>query len=95
MVRNNCIDTMPGIRLSPSAGMSLTWRSWIADGKRLFVSEALRPVTLMKVWNHRVRVRRQLAMLDDHLVQDIGWTPSQIRHETQKPFWQDFGRADQ
>lgn len=88
MVRNNCIDTMPGMRLPSTASVSLTWRGWIADGKRLFVSEAMRPVALIKVWNHRVRVRRQLAMLDDHLVDDIGLTPSQIRHETQKSFWQ-------
>ena len=89
MVRDDCIDTIPGMRLSSSVGVSLTWWSWVADGKRLFVSEAMRPVARVKIWNHRVRVRRQLALLDDHLVQDIGWTPSQIRQETQKPFWQD------
>ena len=88
MGRNNCIDTMPGMRLPSSANVSLTWRGWIADGKRLFVIEVMRPVALIKMWNHRVRVRRQLAMLDERLLKDIGMTPSQIRHETQKPFWQ-------
>lgn len=88
MDRDNCIDTMPGMRLPSSVSVSLTWRGWIADGKRLFVIEAMRPFALVKVWNQRVRVRRQLAKLDDHLLKDIGWTPSQARRETQKPFWQ-------
>jgi len=34
------------------------------------------------------RSRKQLANLPDWLRQDIGLTDQQIRHETQKKFWQ-------
>ena len=31
--------------------------------------------------------RQDLRELDDHLLQDIGITRQQARHETSKPFW--------
>ena len=38
-------------------------------------------------WRDRARTRRQLAMLDDRLLRDIGITRLEARSEAEKPFW--------
>ena len=41
-------------------------------------------------WSERIRSRRQmrnLAKLDDTLLDDLGFTRSQLVHEGSKPFW--------
>lgn len=42
----------------------------------------------MKQWSQRSRARRHLAELDEHILHDIGLTPSQVRRETSKAFWE-------
>lgn len=37
----------------------------------------------------RRRMRNRLAMLDDHLLRDIGLTPEEAAAEVAKPFWRD------
>jgi len=38
-------------------------------------------------WIERDRSRRQLAQLDDRMLQDIGLNRSDIELEIEKPFW--------
>ncbi len=42
---------------------------------------------LSATWAARVRVRRQLAQLDERLLRDIGISPIEVRREIIKPFW--------
>ena len=42
---------------------------------------------ILKIWHARARQRKQLAMLDDHLLKDIGYTREQAMEEYSKPFW--------
>ncbi|MCV2886701.1 DUF1127 domain-containing protein [Ruegeria aquimaris] len=39
-------------------------------------------------WEQRRRTRLNLGKLDDRLLQDVGLTRSQMRHETARRFWQ-------
>jgi uncharacterized protein YjiS (DUF1127 family) len=39
-------------------------------------------------WRRRVRSRREIAMLDDCILRDLGLSAGQMRFEAQKPFWQ-------
>jgi uncharacterized protein YjiS (DUF1127 family) len=46
-------------------------------------------IGLLRHWRERIRARRQLARLydlDDHILQDIGLTRSELRCEAEKPF---------
>ncbi|MFH1806591.1 MAG: DUF1127 domain-containing protein [Pseudomonadota bacterium] len=38
-------------------------------------------------WAARYTLRRKLAVMDDYLLRDIGWEPSDARIEADKPFW--------
>jgi uncharacterized protein YjiS (DUF1127 family) len=44
-------------------------------------------VSIISVWLERSRQRKQLASLDEHLLNDIGYTREQARIEYSKPFW--------
>lgn len=49
-----------------------------------------RVIGLLRRWRERMRSRRQLnglCELDDHILQDIGLTRSELRREAEKPFW--------
>ena len=39
-------------------------------------------------WFERVRQRRQLGELSDHMLKDIGLTRADVEAEVTKPFWQ-------
>ena len=39
-------------------------------------------------WQDRARQRRQMAMMDDHLLRDIGLSRADLECEYAKPFWQ-------
>jgi uncharacterized protein YjiS (DUF1127 family) len=38
-------------------------------------------------WHQTARTRRQLAILDDRALRDIGLTPAHREAECRKPFW--------
>jgi uncharacterized protein YjiS (DUF1127 family) len=38
-------------------------------------------------WLRRMRERRDLSMLDDHMLKDIGVTRADVEFEAQKHFW--------
>jgi uncharacterized protein YjiS (DUF1127 family) len=42
---------------------------------------------LMQKWIDVQHQRKQLAQLDDHLLQDIGVNKEYVRKELSKPFW--------
>jgi len=44
-------------------------------------------VDLFSTWFERVRERRQLHTLDDHILKDIGLTRADVEYEVQKHFW--------
>ena len=85
MINDNCTDTICGSGLSQA--VSLSWRGWLEDGKRLMAAEFERAFTPMLTWRRRVHTRRHLATLDAHLLADVGLTRAQALEEAQKPFW--------
>jgi uncharacterized protein YjiS (DUF1127 family) len=38
-------------------------------------------------WQERARERRQLAMLNDRMLRDIGVSRADVERESNKPFW--------
>ncbi|HUL08500.1 MAG TPA: DUF1127 domain-containing protein [Candidatus Acidoferrum sp.] len=42
---------------------------------------------LVSTWYLRVRERRHLRALDDHMLKDIGVTRADVEFEVQKHFW--------
>ena len=40
------------------------------------------------IWQERYLMRKRMANLDDHLLDDIGLTRDQVLAEADKPFWQ-------
>ena len=53
----------------------------------LGVPSLRRVLQLLRHWQQRARTRRQLAMLDDRQLADIGISRSQRLDEVDKPFW--------
>ena len=43
----------------------------------------------MRAWSERAASRRALAMLNDHLLRDIGLTRVDVERELMKPFWRE------
>ena len=41
----------------------------------------------LHIWAERVRSRRELARLDDHMLGDIGLNRARVEREYDKPFW--------
>lgn len=60
---------------SAPLGPSLYWR-------------LIRLFALAWIWGHRHRSRHALALLDRHLLDDIGLTCTQARRECAKPVWE-------
>ena len=42
---------------------------------------------LLDIWWERAAARRQLAEMEDHILQDIGLSREAARQEARKPFW--------
>jgi uncharacterized protein YjiS (DUF1127 family) len=60
---------------------------WLARAWRALDAGLLRAVDAILTWRERARTRRQLAMLDDRLLHDIGLTRVDAWSEAEKPFW--------
>ena len=59
-------------------------------GRRLAVNlahGAQEALATLRLWRERARQRRQLAAMDDYLLNDIGLTRVDVEAEFQKPFW--------
>lgn len=85
MLRHDCIDTisMP----VADSGTSNSWKSWMKAGYTLLVSDMVRIVETLRVWQRRSTWRTRLSELDDRLLQDIGITRAEAMREIRKPFW--------
>jgi uncharacterized protein YjiS (DUF1127 family) len=46
------------------------------------------PLTTLRLWQHRLRVRHELSRLDAGQMHDTGLDPAVVRREAEKPFWQ-------
>jgi uncharacterized protein YjiS (DUF1127 family) len=46
----------------------------------------------VRLWSRRRTTRLSLAELDDHMLRDIGLTPTEARQESSLPFWRSGGR---
>ncbi len=44
--------------------------------------------SVVRIWVRRSNDRRSLAMMNDHLLQDIGMSVYDVHQETGKYFWQ-------
>ena len=42
---------------------------------------------LLIEWYRRARSRRDIALLDERTIRDLGLTPGQLKFEATKPFW--------
>ena len=42
---------------------------------------------LLREWRRRAHSRREIVMLDDRTIGDLGISRSQVEFEAQKPFW--------
>ena len=57
------------------------------DFTSLVSTLALRGVDVILHWQERARQRHMLAMMDAHLLRDIGLDRGAAREEAEKPFW--------
>jgi uncharacterized protein YjiS (DUF1127 family) len=60
---------------------------WLARAWRSLDAALQHAVDAILTWRERVRTRRQLLMLDDRLLKDIGITRLDAQGEAEKPFW--------
>jgi uncharacterized protein YjiS (DUF1127 family) len=44
-------------------------------------------VEVLLTWFERIRQRRHLGQLSDHMLKDIGLSRAEVESETAKPFW--------
>jgi uncharacterized protein YjiS (DUF1127 family) len=47
----------------------------------------LRGFDRLAAWQQRAYERRQLRMLDDHMLHDVGLSRADVESEARKPFW--------
>jgi uncharacterized protein YjiS (DUF1127 family) len=62
-------------------------REWQAEPKQRRGWRAL--VETVSLWRARARQRRQLAVLDDRMLADIGINRCDVMRECDKRFWED------
>jgi uncharacterized protein YjiS (DUF1127 family) len=60
---------------------------WLATAWRSLDAALQHAVDAILTWRERARTRRQLVMLDDRLLKDIGITRLDAQGEAEKPFW--------
>jgi uncharacterized protein YjiS (DUF1127 family) len=53
------------------------------------VSHLRRTLAVLDMWRQRLRSRRELVMLDDRSLRDIGLTRYDALREARKPFWRE------
>jgi uncharacterized protein YjiS (DUF1127 family) len=61
------------------------WPSRNPEGSALAIVEGM--FALVRVWRECRRTRRQLAIMSERELQDIGTCRSEIAYEIAKPFW--------
>ena len=59
----------------------------LASAFRTPSSVLLRVAEIFFEWRERQRQRRHLAMMDHHMLQDLGLSSADVDREVTKPFW--------
>lgn len=72
--------TPEGVGALPMRALPVS-QSWLA------LLSVTRLVDVLMDWRDRARQRRQLAMMDQHMLRDIGLSLADVEREIQKPFW--------
>ncbi len=52
-----------------------------------FNNPIIKAIKTVAIWKARSHQRRQLALLDSRMLEDIGLTTNDVRSELAKPFW--------
>jgi uncharacterized protein YjiS (DUF1127 family) len=87
---------MPEPRLNPPAveGLTMKGQAQVVSSERQGLAEK-RPAWWRRAWQkvrrwrQLARQRRQLAMLSDATLKDIGFSRADIWTESRRPFWDD------
>jgi uncharacterized protein YjiS (DUF1127 family) len=66
---------------------NLPARSIDGAAKRVFIVR--RVLHNLSLWHARARARHNLAMLNDHILKDIGLTRVDVEREVRKSFWRE------
>ena len=74
---SNAVITSAARSGRSSAGFAARLRRWAAT-----------VAAMMDTWDARVRQRRHLRTLDDHMLKDIGLTRGEVIFESRKLPWQ-------
>ena len=61
--------------------------AWLPQGWRTLGAAFEDAVDVILTWRERTQTRRQLMLLDDRLLRDIGINRVQAQSEAEKPFW--------
>lgn len=84
---SNHISLSGGMTAKPANGASASSVLMPVAADRGIAAVAARLVDILLAWHERRRQRRQLAMMDDHMLRDIGLSSADVEHEAHKPFW--------
>jgi uncharacterized protein YjiS (DUF1127 family) len=88
-------DALARYRLPPNAIAQTQARATggvvaaVAHVARRLWSPMAAVATMVRLWRERTHSRKGLSGLDARMLRDIGISPSQLWHETNKPFWRD------
>ncbi len=79
------LPSIPARRATATLVEHLPHRRDVARGRRRASLSDV--VDLIFMWQERVRTRRHLHELDEHMLRDIGLSRGDALHEASKPFW--------
>ena len=77
-----------GPSLRPSAQGS-RWHAAAIRFAAAFARGSLRSADMFLLWLERMRQRRALASLSDHVLKDLGLSRTDVELESAKRFWED------
>ena len=60
---------------------------WLPRAWQALHAALMAAADTISIWRERTRMRRQLLLLDDRLLRDIGIDRLQAQSEAAKPFW--------
>ncbi|MDH5489297.1 MAG: DUF1127 domain-containing protein [Rhodospirillaceae bacterium] len=87
MNSSNCIDTIENGKSFHAP--TLSWGSWLDDGKYLIEKEARKALVVLLTWQRRKAMRYLIMEMEERMLKDIGYTREDIKKEAAKPFWKE------
>jgi uncharacterized protein YjiS (DUF1127 family) len=85
-MRRHCPDTPLEVSPSPEAAAPATASAALLL-RRVARRALAAGIERLLLWHELARQRRQLEMMDDRMLKDIGLTRADVESEAQKPFW--------